>query len=71
VKADAGLAVPAGDGNALAEAVLKLYKMAPMERERLGNNGRSYYKEHFDHDSLINQLIRHFEVVLHDGKGAQ
>jgi len=71
VKADAGLAVPARDGNALAEAVLKLYKMAPMERERLGNNGRSYYKEHFDHDSLINQLIRHFEVTLHDGKGAQ
>jgi glycosyltransferase involved in cell wall biosynthesis len=71
VEAEVGLAVPAGNGNALAEAVLKLYRMAPMEREKLGNNGRSYYKEHFDHDSLINKLIRHFEVALHDGKEVQ
>lgn len=56
-EANAGFAVPAEDGTALANAVLKLYAMSAEEREIIGKNGRTYYREHFDHDRLMQQLI--------------
>lgn len=62
-EAEAGLAVPAEDAKALADAVLQLYAMAPMERDKLGSNGRRYYKAHFGHDQLVDELIGHFETV--------
>lgn len=62
-EADAGLAVPAEDGKALAEAILQLVAMPPEDRERLGSNGRRYYQEHFDHDSLVDQLIGYFYEI--------
>lgn len=55
--ANAGLAIPAEDTTALAEAILRLYRMSVEEREKIGQNGRAYYKEHFDHDRLVEQLI--------------
>jgi len=68
IEAEAGLAVPAEDAKALAAAVLKLYLMPVEERERLGNNGRYYYKEHFNHDKLVAELINHFQAVLKERK---
>lgn len=43
ISAGAGLAVPAEDAKALADAVLRLYGMTPAEREKFGLNGRCYY----------------------------
>lgn len=57
--AGAGLAVPAEDGTALAEAILQLYRMPPQEREAMGERGRLYYAQHFAHDMLVDQLIMH------------
>ena len=48
---------------ALADAVLKLYRMSPDERARLGENGRRYFKAHFDRDQLVDKLIGYFETV--------
>jgi glycosyltransferase involved in cell wall biosynthesis len=62
-EAEAGIAVPAENANALAEAVLRLFEMTPAEREKLGSNGRNYYKKHFDHDRLIDQLIDLFRQI--------
>jgi glycosyltransferase involved in cell wall biosynthesis len=62
VEAGAGLATPAEDARALADTILRLYGLAPGERETMGDNGRRYYQEHFNHDRLIDQLI----VLLHD-----
>jgi glycosyltransferase involved in cell wall biosynthesis len=59
VEADAGLAVPAEDGRALAAAILRIYCMPPEERQAMGDRGRLYYKQHFDHDMLVDQLIGH------------
>jgi glycosyltransferase involved in cell wall biosynthesis len=42
-KANSGLACPAGDAEALAKAVLRLYEMPPGERACLGENGRKYF----------------------------
>lgn len=62
-EAGAGLAVPAEDGHALAEAVLRLYRMPKQEREAMGARGRLYYAQHFAHDMLIDQLIGHLRSV--------
>lgn len=69
VEAGAGLATPAEDAKALADTILRLYSLSPVERERMGENGRRYYQEHFDHDRLVDQLIEHLQAVSQDGKG--
>ena len=71
VEAQAGLATPAENPRDLADTILNLYMMSPEEREIMGNNGRRYYKEHFNHDRLVDQLIDHFQKVLKDGKEIQ
>jgi len=60
VEAGAGLAVPAEDASALADAVLQIVGMTDVERERMGHNGRIFFKQHFDHDKLIDKLIVYF-----------
>ncbi|MDP1595525.1 MAG: glycosyltransferase family 4 protein [Methylotenera sp.] len=57
----AGLAVPAENGQALAEAILHLYRMSPQDMDAMGALGRLYYTEHFAHDLLIDQLIGHLQ----------
>lgn len=63
MEAGAGLAVPAENGQALADAVLQMYRMLPEEREAMGARGRLYYAQHFAHEMLINQLIGHLRFV--------
>lgn len=63
IEAQAGLAVPAEDSQALAAAILRLYHMVPQEREAMGARGRLYYAQHFAHDMLIDQLIGHLRSV--------
>lgn len=70
-EAGAGLAVPAEDGQALAEAILKLHCMPQQEREAMGARGRLYYAQHFAHDMLVNQLIVHLRSVCDQKEGAE
>lgn len=70
VEAGAGLAIPAENGSALAEAIMDLYSMPQAEREAMGARGRIYYSEHFSHDKLIDQLIMHFQSVNESEKKA-
>jgi glycosyltransferase involved in cell wall biosynthesis len=58
-EAGAGLAVPAEDGGALADAILRLYRMPPADRKALAANARAYYHQHFDHENLVSDLIGH------------
>jgi glycosyltransferase involved in cell wall biosynthesis len=68
VEAGAGLATPAEDAKALVETILRLYRLQPGEREAMGNKGRKYYKEHFDHEPLIDQLILLLNAASKRGK---
>ncbi|NIN34874.1 MAG: glycosyltransferase, partial [Gammaproteobacteria bacterium] len=52
----AGYAVPAGDAEALANAVLKMYQSTEEERTQMGLNGRKYYEQHFDRELLFGRL---------------
>lgn len=62
-EANAGLAVPAENPQALANAVLQLFEMSPEAREMLGTNARAYFKTHFDQDRLTSDLIEHFRTL--------
>jgi glycosyltransferase involved in cell wall biosynthesis len=62
-EARAGLAVPAENGAALADAILKLYALPQSERDRMGANGKSYYLAHFDHEQLVSDLIAHLKTT--------
>ncbi|MDC1458618.1 glycosyltransferase family 4 protein [Burkholderiaceae bacterium] len=62
-EAQAGLSVPAQDAKALADAVLQLYRMPAEDRAQLGANGRRYFKAHFDHDKLVDELIAHLRGI--------
>ncbi len=66
-----GLAVPVEDGFALAEAVFHLRAMPEAERDALGNNGRAYFQEHFDHDRLVDQLIESLRQLTRKGGKAK
>lgn len=68
VEAGAGLAVPAEDSQGLAEAVLQMYRLSVLEREDMASNAQAYYREHFDHEKLVSQLIEFFEEVVGRGK---
>lgn len=68
-EAEAGLTVPAEDAEGLAEAILQLYRMQPAQRAEMGANGRRYFKAHFDHEKLVEQLMVHFSTIsAHSGK---
>lgn len=56
-EAQAGISVPAEDAQALADAVLKLYRMPSVQRAVMGGNGRNYFKAHFEHDKLVEELM--------------
>lgn len=62
-EAKAGVAVRAEDGEGLANAIVKLYKMSAPEREQMGVNGRAYFKQYFDEEMLTTGLIKHFEKL--------
>lgn len=62
-EAGAGMAVPAEDAKGLADAVLRMYRLPASERDELAANARAYYRQHFDHDKLVSELIGHFEEV--------
>ncbi len=68
-KAKAGLVSQAENAQELAESILSLYEMTDVERAKMGDNGRLYFKEHFDQDMLTDQLIDYFRVVSESGKG--
>jgi glycosyltransferase involved in cell wall biosynthesis len=71
VEAGAGLAAPAENARALADAILALYALPADAREKMGENGRRYYREHFDHDRLVDRLIDLLRTAVQERKGMQ
>ncbi|MCL0034154.1 glycosyltransferase family 4 protein [Thermodesulfovibrionales bacterium] len=56
-EAHCGLTVPSRDPKALAEAVIKLYKMPKEERKAIGHRGREYVERHHAIPVLAEKLI--------------
>lgn len=57
-EANAGLACPAGDPQALASAIRKIRNALPEDREKMARSGRSYYEQHFEPNLLAGRLIQ-------------
>lgn len=55
-EAGAGVAVPAEDPAALADAVARLAALPAAEREAMGARGRRYFMEHFEREMLLDRL---------------
>ena len=62
-EAGAGFGVPAGDAEALAAAVLRLYRLPAEQRAEMGANGRRYFKANFDHETLVDELMAHLQTL--------
>lgn len=56
VESGAGLAAAAGDGRALADHVLALWRMSPADRAAMGARGRAYGAREFDREVLLERL---------------
>lgn len=56
-EAKAGITVPPEDPEALAEAILKLYKLPKKEREAMGKRGRRYVEKNYNWSALSNKLL--------------
>lgn len=52
-----GITVPPEDPRAFADAILKLARMAPEEREQLGRNGRNFVLNSHDYRTLAAQFL--------------
>lgn len=55
-EAGCGIAVPAGDSSAMAEAVRKMSDMPSTNLNALGKNGRQFYENNFTKEMRMNQL---------------
>lgn len=62
-EAQAGLVIPAENGESLADAILKLSEMSEETRLSMGNNGKKFYRENFSHEKLVQDLIGYFYKV--------
>ena len=55
-EAEAGFTCPAEAPEALAKAVLLMYKTSTAERETMGRRGREYFERNFERSLLLEQL---------------
>jgi glycosyltransferase involved in cell wall biosynthesis len=63
VEAKAGTACPAGDGEALADAVIHICDLDDDARREMGENGRRYAERHFGLAGLTDDLIARLEAL--------
>lgn len=67
-KAKAGIVVPAGDAEAFANAIVKLYNDAKL-REEYGKNGRKYVEENLSVEAAATKYEELFREVIRNYKG--
>jgi len=63
-EAGAGLCSEAGNAKALAENVLRLVALSPLQRQKMGQSGQRYFNKHFAPDVLADELFEHFKEVI-------
>lgn len=66
MEAGAGIACPAEDANALADAVIRLRDAPPEELEQMSRRGLYYYKTNYEPKLLANRLAQIIIDLVHD-----
>lgn len=64
VESGGGLSCPAEDADALATAVLTTYRMTSTDRERMGQNARTYCESNFDRSMQLDKLERWMKTLV-------
>ena len=67
---EAGAGIVAGSGNpdALASAVLEIYRMPEAARREMGARGRRYFEEHFAREKLLTRLENWMYELVREGR---
>ena len=65
-EAEAGIACPAEDSEALADAVKRLYRMPSPERDAMGARGRHYFEAEFERGVLLRRLGGTLEAMVRE-----
>jgi len=63
VAAAGGIAVPAEDPAALADAIAKVAALGPAERAAMGGAARRYYVTHYQRAALLDRVERHLRAA--------
>lgn len=61
-----GLVSEAEDYKELYNKVIQLYNMDEIDRKKLGNNGKQYFKQNFERNMLLNKLEEYLKNILKD-----
>jgi colanic acid biosynthesis glycosyl transferase WcaI len=56
VESGAGRSAPSGNANALADAIMEIYRLPEHERAEMGLRGREYHETHFNRERLMDTL---------------
>lgn len=56
--ANCGISVEAENPQAIADGIMRLYKMSKQERAKMGQNGREYVLEHFTYEKLADKFSK-------------
>jgi glycosyltransferase involved in cell wall biosynthesis len=62
--AKAGIAVSAEDSDALALAIVRMYKLTESERMQMGLNAKLYFLQNFEQSLIANKMVNHFTNVV-------
>jgi len=66
--ARAGITIPPENPEALAEAILKLYRMPKEERQEMGERGRKYVEKYYSIPKLVDKLEKVLYEVINDSQ---
>ncbi|MEA5051088.1 MAG: glycosyltransferase family 4 protein [Oscillospiraceae bacterium] len=66
LEADCGFAAPAGDAQALADALARMAALPKEERKAMGARGRAYCGQHFDRDRQLDALCGYLQKATED-----
>jgi glycosyltransferase involved in cell wall biosynthesis len=70
-EAGAGIAVPAEDADALAQAVQKMYRMPAAARQAMGICGRAFFERNYERDMLLDRLDGWMEALINEAQGGK
>ena len=59
-----GIAVPAENITKLKDAIIKIYKLNPLERNKISENSFKYFKKNFYHPTLIKKLEKELKSLI-------
>lgn len=68
-EAGCGLTAAAGDAQALADAIGEMARLPETLLKEMGEKGRRYCAEHYDRDTILDELVDNIQTAIKNYKG--